>query len=71
MCGGANGSIRMPEELKHGGNAGLSKAVRFLEVSDAVDMVAIVTIVVDVSEVDMDVIRVVVVHTVTIDMVAV
>eukprot|EP00730_Choanoeca_flexa_P001250 TRINITY_DN10551_c0_g1_i1.p1 TRINITY_DN10551_c0_g1~~TRINITY_DN10551_c0_g1_i1.p1 ORF type:complete len:329 (+),score=63.64 TRINITY_DN10551_c0_g1_i1:761-1747(+) len=30
-CGGANGSIRFDTELKHGANAGLSKAVRFLK----------------------------------------
>eukprot|EP00755_Sulcionema_specki_P020466 Sspe_Gene.71993::Locus_42812_Transcript_1_1_Confidence_1.000_Length_1933::g.71993::m.71993/K00434/E1.11.1.11; L-ascorbate peroxidase len=29
-CGGANGSIRFPTELKHGANAGLIKAVNFL-----------------------------------------
>ena len=29
-CGGANGSIRFKAELAHGGNAGLSKAIRFL-----------------------------------------
>jgi len=30
-CGGANGSIRFAEELGHGANAGLSKAVKFLQ----------------------------------------
>lgn len=30
-CGGANGSIRFAEELAHGANAGLSKAVGYLE----------------------------------------
>lgn len=29
-CGGANGSIRFPNELNHGANAGLSKAVNYL-----------------------------------------
>ncbi|EGD72046.1 stromal ascorbate peroxidase [Salpingoeca rosetta] len=30
-CGGANGSIRLSPELKHAANAGLEKAVRFLQ----------------------------------------
>ena len=31
QCGGANGSIRFPTELKHGANAGLSKAINYLK----------------------------------------
>uniref|UniRef100_A0A7R9Y7Z5 L-ascorbate peroxidase n=1 Tax=Micromonas pusilla TaxID=38833 RepID=A0A7R9Y7Z5_MICPS len=30
-CGGANGSIRFEEEMSHGANAGLSKALKYLE----------------------------------------
>ena len=30
-CGGANGSIRFKEELAHGANAGLSKAINYLK----------------------------------------
>lgn len=30
-CGGANGSIRFQQELNHGANAGLSKAVQYLK----------------------------------------
>eukprot|EP00397_Hematodinium_sp_SG-2012_P066809 GEMP01101349.1.p1 GENE.GEMP01101349.1~~GEMP01101349.1.p1 ORF type:complete len:195 (+),score=33.24 GEMP01101349.1:2-586(+) len=31
QCGGANGSIRFDEELAHGANAGLAKAVNYLQ----------------------------------------
>ena len=31
LCGGANGSIRFKQELSHGANAGLAKAVNYLK----------------------------------------
>jgi len=31
LCGGANGSIRFASELRHGGNAGLQKAINYLK----------------------------------------
>ena len=31
LCGGANGSIRFKQELSHGANAGLQKAVNYLK----------------------------------------
>merc|ERR1719184_328818 len=31
LCGGANGSIRFDQELSHGANAGLKKAINYLK----------------------------------------